>query len=82
MRKLFCLLLILFVYVPSFSQQPDTLILKLDSLSRVADSAGGQINNTDPAAYSDATRIAVSGFFILQGSNLKQAFTKPFHLSG
>lgn len=66
----------------SYAQQPDTLIRKLDSLSQKADSTGGQINNTHPRAYTEATQITFPAFFILQGSNLKQAFTKPFHMSG
>lgn len=65
-----------------FSQQPDTLIRKLDSLNRRADSVGGQVNNTSPGTYTEATQINVASFFILQGSNLKQAFTKPFHMKG
>jgi membrane-associated phospholipid phosphatase len=63
------------------SQQPDTLIKKLDSLSRKKDSAGKQINNTSPSAYNEATKITLTSYFILLGSDLKQAFTKPFHMT-
>lgn len=78
------ILMAIFFLVPSvsFGQQPDTLIKKLDSLSRKTDSAGGQINNTAPAAYTETTGLTFSSFFILEGSNLKQAFTKPFHMTG
>lgn len=66
----------------SVAQQPDTLIRKLDSLGKKTDSAGGQVNNTNPAAYNETTDLSFSSFFILEGSNLKQAFTKPFHMTG
>lgn len=81
--KYVTILMAIFFLSPSvsFGQQPDTLIKKLDSLSKKTDSAGGQINNTAPAAYTEATGMNVSSFFILEGSNLKQAFTKPFHMT-
>jgi membrane-associated phospholipid phosphatase len=62
------------------AQQPDTLIKKLDSLSKKTDSTGGLAKNTDPSAYNSATRFTVPSYFILLGSDIKQAFTKPFHL--
>lgn len=65
-----------------FAQQPDTLVRKLDSLSRKTDSAGKQINNTQPSAYNETTGLNFSSFFTLEASNLKQAFTKPFHMTG
>jgi membrane-associated phospholipid phosphatase len=66
----------------AFSQKTDTLINKLDSLSKRTDSAGGQINNIAPKAYNENTRITFNSYFILLGSDLKQSFTKPFHMSG
>ncbi|MDQ3276993.1 MAG: phosphatase PAP2 family protein [Bacteroidota bacterium] len=82
MRKfVFVSITILFSF-GCLGQQPDTLIKKLDSLSQKTDSAGGQINNTNPAAYNEYTQMTAPSFFILQGSNVKQAFTKPFHMSG
>jgi membrane-associated phospholipid phosphatase len=65
----------------TFAQKPDTLIKKLDSLSKQTDSAGKQSNNISPAAYNEATRLNFSTYFILLGSDLKQAFTKPFHMT-
>lgn len=62
--------------------QTDTLQRKLDSLSRKPDSAQNQVNNTAPGAYNQYTEITFSSFFALQWSNLKQSFTKPFHMSG
>lgn len=82
MKNIFVFVIFLLLSSTSFGQQPDTLLRKLDSLSQKTDSAGGQNNNTKPSAYNATTRITVPSFFILEGSNLKQAFTKPFHMSG
>jgi membrane-associated phospholipid phosphatase len=64
-----------------WAQKPDTLIKKLDSLSKKTDSAGGQNNNISPAAYNTTTVINFPTYFILLGSDIKQAFTKPFHMT-
>lgn len=64
-----------------FSQKPDTLIRKLDSLGRISDSAGGQKNNINTTAYNEYTKITFSSYFILLGSDLKQEITAPFHFS-
>src|SRR6478672_9016076 len=64
-----------------FSQKPDTLIKKLDSLGRKTDSAGGQSNNINTVAYNETTRITFSSYFILLGSDLKQEITAPFHFT-
>src|SRR5690349_7671353 len=69
-------------YIPGYSQKPDTLIKKLDSLSIKTDSAGKQINNTDRAAYDENTKITFGVYFLLLGSDFKQAITKPFHMTG
>ena len=79
--KKFILLFFFYLISQSGIGQTDTLIRKLDSLNLQTDSAGGQNNNTNPAAYNEATDINFRTFFILQGSNLKQAFTKPFHMT-
>lgn len=76
------LLLGLLLPFAGHSQKPDTLIRKLDSLNKKEDSAGGQINNIHPGAYNESTQITFPGYFILLGSDLKQAFTKPFHMTG
>lgn len=81
-RFLFIALLFCFSF-PAFSQQPvDTLLHKLDSLSAKSDSAGFQNNNTNPAAYNAVTRLSTRDYFVLLGSNIKQGFTKPFHMTG
>lgn len=69
------------ISVSTFAQKPDTLIKKLDSLSKKTDSAGNQSNNTNPAAYNENTRLRFNSYFILLGSDVKQAFTKPFHMT-
>ena len=63
------------------AQQVDTLIKKLDSLQLKTDSIGKpQVNNITPEAYNENTKLTASSYFILIGSDLKQAFTKPFHM--
>src|SRR5690349_4869619 len=75
------LVILLMISVYAAAQQPDTLIKKLDSLSKKTDSAGQQYNNTAPAAYNEATKINFATYFILLGSDIKQGFTKPFHMT-
>jgi len=75
------LLLTFLIHSSAFAQK-DTLINKLDSLSRKTDSAGGQVNNITPKAYNENTKITFNSYFILLGSDLKQSFTKPFHMKG
>lgn len=67
--------------VSAFAQKPDTLIKKLDSLHIQTDSAGKQKNNIAPEAYNEETKLTVPSYFILLGSDIKQAFTKPFHMT-
>ena len=81
MKKAVALLTAWLIAGALFAQKPDTLIKKLDSLSKKTDSAGNQINNTSASAYNAATKITVPSYFILLGSDLKQAFTKPFHMT-
>lgn len=50
--KLFVVVLF-FLPVTGFCQQPDTLINKLDSLNKKTESAGGQVNNIAPAVYNE-----------------------------
>ena len=83
MRLEIRLWLFLFLSIPAagLSQRTDTLINKLDSLSQKTDSAGGQVNNIAAGAYNEETKITFNSYFILLGSDLKQSFTKPFHMS-
>jgi hypothetical protein len=63
------------------SQRTDTLVQKLDSLSQKTDSAGGQQNNIASKAYTPTTTLDVKTYFILLGSDFKQQFTAPFHMT-
>lgn len=74
-------LLIVMFSLPLATFAQDTLINKLDSLTRKKDSAGKQINNINPAAYNNTTELDFKSYFILLGSSLKQEFTKPFHMT-
>ena len=78
--KIRWLLLTLLIPSTSFSQK-DTLMNKLDSLSLKTESAGRQINNISPRAYNQNTGITFKNYFVLLGSDLKQSFTKPFHMT-
>lgn len=80
--RLFLLFSGLLVQAAAISQQPDTLIKKLDSLSTKTDSAGGQVNNINQKAYNETTKMTFATYFILLGSDFKQQFTKPFHMTG
>ena len=74
--------MLLSIPTAGFSQKTDTLIHKLDSLSRKTDSAGGQVNNVTPKAYNENTKITFNSYFTLLGSDLKQSFTKPYEETG
>ena len=77
----FLLMILLIGSVGTQAQKTDTLINKLDSLHKKTDSTDTkQINNTDPSAFNENTVITFPAYFILLGSDMKQAFTKPFHI--
>lgn len=57
-----------------------TIIRKLDSLNKNTDSTGFQQNDISKEAYDETTSIRPGDYFILLGSNLKQEFTRPFHM--
>ncbi|MDB5209257.1 MAG: phosphatase family protein [Sediminibacterium sp.] len=78
--RFFILLLSFGVPLLGISQKPDTLIKKLDSLHLKTDSAGKQVNNTEPEAFNEATKLTVPAYFALTLSDIKQAFSKPFHI--
>ncbi|MEO5650454.1 MAG: phosphatase PAP2 family protein [Ginsengibacter sp.] len=60
--------------------QKDTLINKLDSLSRNKDRIG-QVNDINRETYKGTSLLNFNTYFILLGSDLKQEFTKPFHMT-
>ena len=79
-----CFFLLSFSLAAS-AQEPvkaDTLIKKLDSLANKTNNAGAQNNNINAAAYNDVTKLTPHSYFILLGSDIKQEFTKPFHMKG
>ncbi|MDB5202855.1 MAG: superfamily protein [Ferruginibacter sp.] len=80
----FCIFLLVGVLPTiAFAQEPikaDTLIKKLDSLKSKTDSTGKQYNNINPDAYNENTKLNGRSYFLLLGSNIKQEFTKPFHM--
>lgn len=81
MHKLFFVVFLTMLSLKGFSQQPDTLIRKLDSLNKKNDSTPAvQQNNISEAAYNEATKITFKTYFILLGSTIKQEYTKPFHM--
>ena len=55
-------LLLTFLIHSSVFAQKDTLINKLDSLSKKTDSGGGQVNNITPKAYNENTKITVNTY--------------------
>ena len=62
-------------------QRVDTIIKKLDSL-RESDSAGFRKINIQKEAYNNFTMLRTRDYIILLGSDIKQEFTKPFHMTG
>ncbi len=71
----------LFFPVAGFSQHPPSLVKQLDSLYKIAHSAGHQVNDIHRSAYNSNTRINPHVYFILLGSDLKQELTAPFHFT-
>ena len=68
----------------ALAQEPvktDTLIKKLDSLARKADSAGTQVINIKESAFNEITKLNARNYYVLLASDLKQEFTKPFHMT-
>jgi len=78
MKICFVVLVMLAFSNYTFSQT-DTLINKLDSLSKKTDTTGAQKNIINPTAYTESTQIKFSSYFILLGSDFKQQITAPFH---
>src|SRR5689334_10018111 len=78
MKICFVVLVMLAFSNHTFSQT-DTLINKLDSLSKKTDTTGAQKNIINPTAYTESTQIKFSSYFILLGSDIKQQITAPFH---
>lgn len=61
------------------SQQKDSLIKTLDSLTKKTDSTGGkQKNNTNVETYNENTKITAHVYFTLLIDDVKQQVTSPF----
>lgn len=81
LHSLYVLLLIMLCNA-AYAQQPvtaDTLFKKLDSLKNTADTIK-QINNIREDAYNENTKLSGRNYLLLLGSNIKQEFTRPFHM--
>ena len=76
--RIFTLLILLFPAI-AFSQK-DTLVKKLDSLSKTETTAEKKNNNITPGAYNDSTKFTFHNYFVLLGNDFKQHFTYPFHI--
>ena len=76
--------LILFISLfplTSLCQQKDTLIKKLDSMSKVQpDTAKNAHNNINQENYNEVTKLTGKAYLILTLSNFKQQWTAPFHI--
>lgn len=79
-KQVYCLLIFILSGQGITAQQTDTLLTKLDSLSRRPDSAR-TADNINPGAYTKKTSMSAKTYFILLGSDFKQQFTAPFHFS-
>ena len=78
--RLVFFLLLLIIQCSAFGQQADTLIKKLDSLNKKADTTG-QVNNIQPEAYNERTQITLKNYFVLLTSDFKQQISAPFTIS-
>lgn len=73
------LVALFFIPVAGYSQQSDTLVKKLDSLSVQEDTLrSSPKNNIKPAIYEGA-KLNLSTYFTLLADDIKQQATKPFH---
>lgn len=69
--------LILLLSMAGLAQEKDTLVKKLDSLSRQPDSV-----DIRREAYNEVTKITGRTYLILLGNDFKQQITAPFHIKG
>jgi membrane-associated phospholipid phosphatase len=77
------LLMLLLLPLLVTAQQKDTLVKKLDSLSKQTDSLGiKQKNNISAAAYNENTKMTLPIYFSLLLDDIKQQVSAPFNASG
>lgn len=63
------------------AQVTDSLLHQLDSSASKTGKAGFQKNNINEIAYNRVTQLSGQEYLLLLTSNLKQAITKPFHMT-
>jgi membrane-associated PAP2 superfamily phosphatase len=78
-KRLLYLVLLIVSPVLVWAQQTDTLLKKLDSLTKKSVDEGKQKNVILPGAYNETTKITFKTYFVLLGSDFKQQITSPFH---
>ncbi len=82
MKKLHVLILLLVGFTsPGFTQKKDTLIRRLDSMSREQERPP-RFNDINEQVYNSNTKITGRVYFKLLASDFKQQLTKPFHMTG
>jgi len=82
MRNRLKLIIVLFSLIPaiSYSQNTDTLINKLDSLKKQADTTG-QVNVIEPLFYNERTKLNTRVFGILLLDDFKQQALSPLDIN-
>src|SRR5690348_5631175 len=78
MRKVCFLIFLVIGGFRGLAQEKDTLVKKLDSLSKQPDTTP----NIRRENYNEVTKITGKTYLILLGNDFKQQFTAPFHLKG
>lgn len=78
--RLILITLILSLLNLRLSAQQDSLIKKLDSLTKKADTVV-QVNNINPQAYNDITKITLKNYFVLLKSDFKQQISSPLRIN-
>jgi hypothetical protein len=68
--------------ISCYCQNAATPIRNLDSLNGQSADTGGNVKNDRVLTSTESCELNVSTYFILLGSNLKEAFAKPFHMKG
>jgi len=82
MKKLYVVGLLLIIHpAVSFCQTTDSLIKKLDSVSKVeSDTGKNGHNNISQENYNEVTKLTGKTYLILLASDIKQEFSAPFHI--
>jgi membrane-associated phospholipid phosphatase len=82
MKKLYGLVLFLLIYpAVCFCQKTDSLIKKLDSVSKVdSDTGKNGHNDISQENYNEVTKLTGKTYMILLVSDVKQEFSAPFHI--